>query len=228
MNDVAIMETSFLTVRPFPYVVMENFLDSDTVARINSEWPDSAGWTAHNHGHSAKRGIQDWEAFGPATRDTLQRLNGAEFVEVLGVISGISGLSADDSLVGGGLHETFRDGFLGIHADFNIHPETRLFRRLNLLLYLNEGWKPEWGGALELWDREKTGCQVRIEPIAGRCVVFATSTASFHGHPEPLACPPDRSRRSIALYYYSAEPPDEETREHSTLYLGDEDHWFAR
>lgn len=218
---------SFHDAHPFPHTVCEGVLDRADCLALNQEWPDGS-WTGHLHGHSDKRGCQAWDVFGKTTKMVLRQANSPEFVEMLASMSGIADLSTDQQLLGGGLHESFTGGFLGIHADFNIHPVTRLYRRLNLLLYLNEGWQPEWGGALELWDREKTGCQIKIEPIAGRCVIFATSTTSFHGHPEPLSCPPDRSRRSIALYYYSAEPPDEETREHSTLYLGDEANWFAQ
>jgi hypothetical protein len=47
-------------------------------------------------------------------------------------------------------------------------------------------------------------CVVRVEPLFGRAVIFNTDLDSFHGHPDPLNCPPDRSRRSIATYYYSA------------------------
>lgn len=212
---------------PFPYVLIDGFEKFATVRAINSEWP-AHPWQNHQHGYSSKRGNQEWNSFGPVTRATIEQLSTPEFMEIITAWTGIGNLSFDFQLLGGGLHETFPGGFLGVHADFNIHPETRLYRRLNLLLYLNEDWQPAWGGALELWDREKKGCQMKIQPVAGRCVIFATSTTSFHGHPEPLKCPPDRSRRSIALYYYSAEPPDEETREHSTLYVGDEESWFAR
>src|SRR5690606_23412792 len=80
-------------------------------------------------------------------------------------------------------------------------------RRLNLLLYLNEDWRPEWGGDFELWDEGVGGCQERVAPLANRCVIFSTSDRSFHGHPSPLACPPGRTRRSLALYYYSNGRP---------------------
>jgi hypothetical protein len=33
---------------------------------------------------------------------------------------------------------------------------------------------------------------------------------SFHGHPTPLACPPDRNRKSIATYYYTNGRPEED------------------
>ena len=47
-------------------------------------------------------------------------------------------------------------------------------------------------------------CVVRVKPVFGRAVIFNTALDSFHGHPDPLNCPPERSRRSIATYYYSA------------------------
>jgi hypothetical protein len=50
-------------------------------------------------------------------------------------------------------------------------------------------------------------------------VVFTTTDTSFHGHPEPLACPEGRTRKSIALYYYSRDRPEGEGGgEHSTLF----------
>jgi hypothetical protein len=62
-------------------------------------------------------------------------------------------------------------------------------------------------------------CGARILPIFNRCVVFSTTSTSFHGHPEPLACPEGETRKSIALYYYSKERPAEERAgEHNTLF----------
>lgn len=146
------------------------------------------------------------------------------FTETLAQISDIPDLSSDPTLIGGGLHETFPGGFLGIHADFNIHPQTGLFRRLNLLIYLNE--PGDWDmGALELWEAKADHWSVMVEPIAGRSVVFATSDGSFHGHPHPLECPAGVTRRSLALYYYSATPPADHRKPHGTLYFGEEQFW---
>jgi hypothetical protein len=36
-------------------------------------------------------------------------------------------------------------------------------------------------------------------------VIFTTDATSFHGHPEPMQCPEDVKRRSLALYYFSVE-----------------------
>src|SRR5262249_10915505 len=92
-------------------------------------------------------------------------------------------------------------------------------RRLNLLVYLNRDWNDEYGGHLELWDPSMTRCVHKILPVFNRCVVFSTTDRSYHGHPTPLACPRDRNRKSIALYYYSNGRPQEERSEsHSTLF----------
>jgi len=40
--------------------------------------------------------------------------------------------------------------------------------------------------------------------------VFSTTEYSYHGHPDPLRCPPERTRRSMALYYYSNGRPASE------------------
>ena len=38
-------------------------------------------------------------------------------------------------------------------------------------------------------------------------VIFSTNDFSNHGHPNPVTCPIDSSRKSIALYYFSKGRP---------------------
>ena len=95
-----------------------------------------------------------------------------------------------------------------------------VYRRLNLLIYLNKDWHPAWGGSLELWDTGGKARIKQIQPVFNRAVLFDTSNFSYHGHPEPVKCPPDRSRKSLALYYYSAEYPfDEDRAAHGTVFI---------
>src|SRR4029078_5720896 len=130
-------------------------------------------------------------------------LNNRAFLGFLEALTGIEGLIPDPHFEGGGLHETKRGGHLGVHADFNVHERLGLERRLNLLIYLNEDWEDEYGGSLELGDKDMSECAVEVKPIFARGVIFNHALDSFHGHPDPLSCPPDRSRRSIATYYYT-------------------------
>ncbi|NEN95926.1 MAG: 2OG-Fe(II) oxygenase, partial [Moorea sp. SIO3I7] len=123
--------------------------------------------------------------------------------------------------VGGGLHQIEKGGYLKIHADFNRHTKLRLDRRLNLLIYLNKDWQEDYGGHFEMWDTEMTQSQKKILPVFNRCVIFSTTDFSYHGHPEPLTCPEGRTRKSLALYYYSNGRPAEElskSGDHSTLF----------
>jgi len=58
-----------------------------------------------------------------------------------------------------------------------------------------------------------------IAPLINRCVIFNTDSDSFHGHPDPLKTPEDVTRKSIALYYYTASDAIlDEYRAHSTLF----------
>ena len=117
------------------------------------------------------------------------------------------------------MHQIVRGGKLAVHADFNKHPVTKLDRRLNVLIYLNEDWQEEYGGHFELWDRSVKQCMKKVAPIFNRLMVFTTTDISFHGHPDPLNCPADRTRKSLALYYYTNGRPDIElSGRHSTLW----------
>jgi hypothetical protein len=151
----------------------------------------------------------------------IQQFNAQVFVEFLEGLSGIKGLIPDPYLGGGGLHQIPAGGTLNIHADFNRNQRLDADRRLNVLLYLNENWKEEYGGHLELWDRQKTGPVVRVAPVANRMVVFETSSTSYHGHPDVLAVPEGRFRRSLAWYYYTTPVGGERQESHNTLWAAE-------
>jgi len=150
-------------------------------------------------------------------RQFFWELNSSTFLKFLEKLTGIKNLLTDPHLQGGGIHQIERGGLLRVHSDFNFHPVFKLDRRLNLLLYLNEPWPEEWGGHLQLWSKDMRRCEQKILPQARRCVIFNTLSDSWHGHPEPLACPEGVHRKSIAMYYYSnGRPKAEQHRPHKT------------
>ena len=77
-----------------------------------------------------------------------------------------------------------------------------LANALVFITYLNRDWRPEYGGALELWDGKRDKKITEVAPIFGRSILFRHSEQSFHGHPTPLTPPPGRTRRSVCSYYY--------------------------
>jgi hypothetical protein len=208
----AAQAAAYQSATPFPHVVIDDFLPDDVIARIIEEFPGpkDVDWQRFDADTEVKLATDDIQVVPPYTRHVLDQFNSETMVDFLEQLTGISGLIPDPHFWGGGLHQIERGGHLKVHSDFNWHEELLLDRRLNLIVYLNEDWDPAWGGGLELWDRDMTACQERVVPVANRCVIFNTTDFSLHGHPDPLDCPPERTRRSMALYYYSNGRPAEE------------------
>jgi Rps23 Pro-64 3,4-dihydroxylase Tpa1-like proline 4-hydroxylase len=210
----------YASAEPFPHIVIDDFLPTDVLRRVAENFPNAGNieWYKFADPRSKKLAAEDESLIEDNARWLLYQLNSATFMKFLETLTGIEGLIPDPYFAGGGLHQIERGGYLKIHADFNRHPKLKLDRRLNLLLYLNENWKEEYGGHLELWDREMEQAVHRILPIFNRCVIFSTTDTSYHGHPEPLTCPSGMTRKSLALYYYSnGRPAEEVSHEHGTL-----------
>lgn len=187
---------------PFPHVVCDDFLDAETVRKINEEWP-ATSWLKESGKQNKKWSTQNLPPAAQAVVEDLVR-----DLTWVSELTGIEGLIHDPNMFGGGLHCIPPGGFLKKHVDFNRHPKG-WWRRVNLLIYLNLVWKKEWGGDLELCDK-------KIAPIRGRMVMFETNDTTWHGHPEPLTCPDNVQRRSLALYFYTPDPPP--GKAHTTIY----------
>lgn len=211
---------AFQEAWPFPHAKIDGLFDDAALDAVVSEWPeeaDRAGWSHFSNHLEEKWAWTPGAALWPAAAEVIDAANGPEFLRFLETLTGIPGLVADPDLVGGGPHEIRRGGKLAVHADFNRHPYTQYDRRLNALLYLNEGWRDDWGGQIELWD-EARQMSVSYAPLFNRLVVFTTTATSYHGHPHPLQCPEWRARRSLAFYYYT-RPDGAQEAPHSTLFV---------
>ena len=208
---------AYAGAEPFPHIVIDGLLPEARIDEIRAEFPAlDAMRVKSNRTTGVKGSLAEAGQWGTVTRDTIGWLNSAAFLRGLVALTGIEGLASDPYFEGGGLHQIGEGGFLKIHADFNIHKVTGMERRINLLLYLNRDWPEDFGGHLELWDEAMEHRVQRIAPLANRCVIFSTTDTSYHGHPDPLTCGPGESRKSIALYYYTA--PKAQKEFHSTLY----------
>lgn len=210
----------FASADPYPHIVIDDFLPQIWADKALEEFPPPDApleWRKHHvttdQGQTAqanKLGFSDERQLGPTLRQLFWELNSALCLQFLEKLTAIPDLIPDPHLLGGGIHQSLPGAVLAIHADFSRHARFHLQRRLNLLIFLNRDWQDEWAGHLELWDRQMTRCEQKISPILNRCVIFQTDRQAFHGHPEVLTCPPDRTRKSLALYYYSnnSPPPD--------------------
>ena len=121
--------------------------------------------------------------------------------ETLTIIYGTR-VFVDPDFVGGGLHRGGEGSFLDMHTDFNLHPlNRRWIRELNVLLYLNKEWQPEYEGRLDL-RHAHTGETASIEPVFNRLVLMLTKDFTLHGY-KPINFPTGQFRTSIATYAYS-------------------------
>lgn len=207
---------------PFPYIAIDDFLDESTYHQLSATFPgpDESIWTAYERAsENLKLQSADFTAIPPALRTLIMEFNSAPFLRFLERVSGIEGLQPDPHLHGGGLHQTLPGGHLGVHVDYNYHPESKLYRRLNVLYYLNDTWQEEWNGHLQLWSKDMKHCVQNIAPLGNRLAIFNTDEHSWHGHPDPLASPQGTNRRSVALYYYTNGAPKSVVgTEHSTKF----------
>ncbi|MEO1437455.1 MAG: 2OG-Fe(II) oxygenase, partial [Bacteroidota bacterium] len=181
--------------RPYPHIQFDQFLENWAAKKAKDSFPavGEEGWTHYIHVNEKKHGLNKIDRIPSFLQKVIHQLNHPDFVAQISKLTGIPDLLPDPSLEGGGLHQTQRDGFLNIHADFTVHPHKRNWRRrVNLLIYLNEDWQPEYKGDLELWSRDMKACEQKIAPLFNRVVLFNTDQDSYHGLPEPIQCPEDR------------------------------------
>ena len=216
------LANQYASADPFPHVVLDNFLPADLADAILTNFPTAAKSTDVIYKdrlfEHQKRQVLP-EQCGDYSRRVFSFFNSSAILAFLEGLSGIDGLISDPYFEGGGFHEISKGGRLGIHADFRIQRKLRLNRRLNLLLYLNRNWQEAYGGHLEMWDRSMKRKIHSIAPLFNRCVIFNTDKDSFHGHPDPLCTPENLTRKSLALYYYTAsEKVYEETPGHGTVF----------
>jgi 2OG-Fe(II) oxygenase superfamily len=214
------LRRQFRDAQPYPHVHIKEFLDPDLAGEMAAEFPDMAtdAWTRYKHQNENKMGLAKRSLFPALLGEVVDELNSEAFVQWLSELTGIPGLVSDDMLEGGGLHQSGAGGFLNVHTDFsNHHYHKNWKRQVNLILYLNPGWDKQWGGALELWDREMRQCVVKVPPLFNEALIFRTDEISFHGFPDPLRCPEGESRKSLALYYYTVEA-GAGVKAHSTNY----------
>jgi len=211
--------------KPFRFLVVDDFLIPEKAEEILKGYPavDQGEWDGTTYINQKNKFQQREFSSDSIFLQVFQELNSPDFLKDIEYITGIENLIPDENLFGGGLHQSLAGAFLDVHVDYNIHPETKLHRRLNILIYMNKDWRDEYEGHLQLWDMKDKEMIGNIAPVFNRMAMFETNEISFHGHPRPLKTPQDVTRKSMAAYYYTASRPESEiVSEHNTIYVNTE------
>ncbi len=219
---------AFVNASPFKHTVIENFFEPDFAEHLLAEFPVFNPELARNEiygGVWGKAVNTKIRQISPTYEQLYELIASAEFLEFMSRISGIPGLLPDPAHYGGGTHENRHGQDLDPHVDFNYDEPQKLHRRLNLIVYLNKDWDPDWGGSLEIHSnpRRPSENQVRsYAPTFNRAVLFETNEYSWHGFPkiELPEAERHRSRKSISIYLYTRDRPAEEIAPvHGTFYV---------
>ena len=225
------LRSQFRNARPFPFIVIDNLLVPGAAEEVARAYPSfeqagAQGFMFNFVNEQKKIQITDSSKFPQAVRQLNDAISAPQFLADLEYITGIPRLLADEQLVGGGMHLTGPGGRLDVHVDFNLIEDRKLFRRLNILLYLNPVWQESWGGQIELWDRDVKNRVHSCSPAINRCLIFETSEFSYHGVGQVMG-PPENVRQSFAAYYYTREPPPNWSgKYHSTIFRARPDERF--
>lgn len=206
----------YQTKKPFSYDSIQDLFSNESLDGILESFPDVSDkdkWDIRDD-----KGIQvklrtNWKTeldIPPKILKVIQTLQSGRFCRMLSEYTGIDGLMPDYWFGGGGLNQIMPGGQLAIHLDGTHNDEIKMYRRVNVIVFLNKNWKDEYGGHLEFWDKDLKSCLDKIRPDYNTMAMFNTSDLTQHGHPNPLMCPEGMSRKSLILYFYTSSRPDNE------------------
>ncbi len=212
---------------PFDHWIIEDFLDIQDAKDVSKEFIDYEstedivrykGWIGE------KSTCNSWNRFPALTYKIFSNLLSLDFVSHLSAVTGVTPLYPDIGLHGGVWHMSGKGGSLAMHLDYSIHPKLKLQRKLNLILYLEEDYDPEWGGSLQLWSHDKEKSKPlnkikEVEPLFNRAILFDTTQKSWHGFPDPINPPEGKLRKSFAVYYLTEITSTAEDR-YKARYVG--------
>lgn len=226
LADVGGRHELFMSAQPFRHVIIDDFLTPDFASALLAAFPafEKGNFVGDDGRPGGKSTVDRVRGLGDAYSRLDDVIQSREFLDLVGRITGIENLIYDPFYLGGGTHENRHGQALKAHIDFNYHPSERWHRRLNLIIYLNHEWDEAWGGMFDLYRDPHADATpvVRVPPLFNRCVIFETNEKSWHGF-DMIELPEEKrhiSRKSIALYFYSTDRPQEEKAgRHTTHYV---------
>lgn len=210
------LNASFNAAVPFRHLVIDNFLNPAFAHTLEEHFPSISAMKTHYAGLNEKKAEDNNFVKQDENFCLLHTtLASPDFANWLTGITDITSLTTADDRLGYGLHQGGEGSFLDIHIDYNLHPITKLQRKLNFLLFLNPVWEDNWGGLLELWDSKSQMTGRRIAPLQNRAVIFECSEISYHGY-NRIHVPNDTTRKSYYQYYFTT--PEKHLRYHDTKF----------
>lgn len=186
---------------PCKHIVLPNFLDEQFATSLYENFPKMDLLNVKRKSiNENKKEDYHFERFHPDFLKIKNALADPTFIKIVETITGLKDIVTTNDALGAGVHQGANGSYVDVHIDSNFNPMENLWRRLNLLIYLNKDWKPEYGGDLELWNKEMTTCVTKVPCDFNRAVIFLTDETSPHGYGK-ITVPEGETRKSFYTYY---------------------------
>jgi hypothetical protein len=193
--------SEYLLAKPFPYLIIDNFCDKNKIGTLYEKIPELENKSRDYMFANNKFEKSNYKELGSEFEELYADLSSKKMNDFLSFISNEE-VFVDPKNHGGGLHQGKKNSFLDMHLDFNYHPlQKGWYRNMNLLLYLNKDWKPEYKGHLKLLDL-RTGEAKELEVPFNRMIIQQTRAYTLHGY-DMTNFPDGKYRTSVATYAYT-------------------------
>jgi len=171
-----------------------NFLDEQVSYDILKELDQIKDWNNfHRNNSHMKEFYGDFELLNIIRI----KLHSKKFINWLEKEIQIEGLVVDPHGVGEGVSLMESGDLLDPHIDFNWNDRIKMYRAVNLLVYLGNSQ----GGEFQIWDEEKKNVIFEKEPKHNSAVIFKHSENNSHGV-KPVK---SGNRFAIRQFYYKSE-----------------------
>lgn len=203
INNIEELSHKFNNAEPFEHIIIPNFLKEEIAHKISNEYPENLNdYYKYNNPLEIKYAYDNISNMTDNIKNVFYALCSPKIIDSMQTITNKKELDYDPTCHGGGLHVHPNNGRLHMHLDYEKHPILENKQRyLNIILYLNEDWNESWGGHTELWDENMMECKVKSKVEFNTALIFKTTEKSWHGLPEPIKCPEDKLRKTLAFYY---------------------------
>ena len=196
----------FISAKPFPYIVLEKFLTTDTFKKIAKELNQKkiTLGKSFNSNVEANKSISLNTNLSNTLINIINELNSPEWVNSLKDLTGIvdiTGTKNGNSMLAN-YHEMKTNGILGSHVDHSSEPLDKRAHVLNVIVYLSDNWNSIYGGDTQLYDRSGQKIVREVKYKSNRALIFLHTPFSFHGVSE-LKNPIENPRRTLYVDYYS-------------------------
>lgn len=204
------------------YCIIDSLLPEKLALKVAESFPTTEKMRHMRSLRENKYTSKSFDLFDSILRDITFALQSDRIVELIGSITGIGGQTADPTLYAGGLSMMTKGCYLDPHID-NSHDALRQnYRTLNLLYYVTQNWKEEYGGSLELWDK-KVRKKVTIQSKFNRLVLMETNPWSWHSVSKVKV---SASRNCVSNYYFSKRSPTGHKYFNVTSYSARPEEWY--